>query len=92
MSSHPAWTLGLYFAAGLMLGTVFFTTLRWTSDRLAAGRPVPATIAVMVVRFVLLGAALALASLDGAMALLLTALGVFVARAAVLRSTRAAPS
>lgn len=82
--------LALYLVSGLLLGTAYFQTLRWTSDRLAAGRGVRAAICVIVGRFALLGGALALISLQGAMPLLLTALGVFIGRAAVLRRARMA--
>jgi len=82
--------LALNLAAGLALGTAYFVNLRWTSDRLAAGRGVPVTIAIILGRFVLLGGALTLASWQGALPLLLTALGVFIARAVVMRRSRVA--
>ncbi len=78
----------LYPIAGLLLGTAYFSTLRWTTDRLAAGHGMALTIAAIAARFVLLGGALALASRQGALPLLLMALGVFAARALVLRRLR----
>jgi F1F0 ATPase subunit 2 len=77
-----------YLAAGLLLGAAYFRTLRWTSDRLAAGSGVRGAIAAIVGRFALLGGALAWISMQGALPLLLTALGVFVGRAVVLRQAR----
>lgn len=85
MTQFPAWTLVLNLTAGLVLGGAYFSTLRWTSDRLATGRGLKATVAVIVARFALLGGALTLTSLMGALPLLLTALGVLIARAVVLR-------
>ncbi len=73
-----------YLAAGLLLGAAYFRTLRWTSDRLAAGRGARAASAVIVGRFALLGGILAAISMQGALPLLLTALGVFLGRAMVL--------
>ena len=80
--------LAAHLAGGLLLGAAYFQTLRWTSDRLASGRGIPASIGLMIGRFVLLGSVLALISLEGALPLLLTALGVFIARAAVMRRAR----
>lgn len=85
MSQIPAWMLAAYLATGLVLGAAYFTSLRWTIYRLASGRGMQATIAMIAGRFVLLGGVLTLASLQGALPLLLTALGVFIARAAILR-------
>jgi hypothetical protein len=50
------------------------------------------TIALIVGRFVLLGGGLALTSLEGALPLLLTALGVVLARFAIMRRVREAAS
>ena len=44
----------------------------------------------MIGRFVLLGGLLALASLEGALPLLMMALGVLIGRAIVMRNTREA--
>ncbi len=89
MSHLHTWTGALSFlahlAAGLALGTAYFLSVRWTSDRLAAGRGIAGTVAAIVGRFVLLGGVLTLISLEGALPLLVTALGVLVARAVVLR-------
>jgi hypothetical protein len=86
------WTLALSLAAGFALRTAYFVNVRWTSDRLAAGLGAAATIAVILCRFVLLAGALALAAWEGALPLLLTALGLFIARALVMRVSRMAPT
>ena len=48
------------------------------------------TIALMVGRFALLGGLLTLASLEGALPLLMTALGLLIARPVVMREVREA--
>lgn len=77
-----------HLAAGLLLGAAYFHTGRLTADRLLLGSFMPATISLILARFLLLGAALTFASLEGAMPLLITALGVFAARFLVLRHAR----
>ena len=47
-------------------------------------------VALMIGRFVLLGGLLTLASLEGALTLLMMALGVLIARAVVIRRVREA--
>jgi F1F0 ATPase subunit 2 len=88
----PTWAmlLGLaaHFATGIMLGIVYFRSLWWNARRFSEGGRVATTIAVMIGRFVLLGLLLTLASLVGALPLLLTALGVLVARSFVMRKIR----
>ena len=77
--SLPAWamgvSLGAHLVAGVGLGIVYFGAFGGTracSPRAAARRrPSPLVIG----RFVLLGGVLALASLEGALPLLVTALG-----------------
>lgn len=90
MSALPAWTLLLHLAAGLALGAAYFGTLRWTSDRLASGQGLALTLLVTLGRFLVLAVALALTSRLGALPLLVTTLGVFIARAVILRRARAA--
>ena len=48
------------------------------------------TVALMIGRFALLGGLLTLASLEGALPLLVMALGVLIARSAVMRRVREA--
>jgi len=90
----PAWAmlldLGLHLAAGVLLGTVYFRTLWWNVRMFAVAGRVTTAIAVMGARLVLLGCLLALASLEGALPLLLMAAGVLIARPEVMRRVREA--
>ena len=94
MTSHffsnlPNWAtlLGLAadLAAGIVIGMLYFRSLWWNARRITAGDRMSTTIAVMISRFVVLGMVLTLASLEGALPLLLMALGVVVARSLVMR-------
>jgi F1F0 ATPase subunit 2 len=88
----PTWAITLslaaHLAAGIMLGVVYFRSLWWNARRIAAGGRVATTIVVMIGRFVLLGFLLTLASLEGALPLLVMALGILIARSVVMRSIR----
>jgi F1F0 ATPase subunit 2 len=88
----PTWAMLLsltaHLSAGVMLGIVYFRSLWWNARRFTAGGRVATTIAVMIGRFVLLGLLLTLASLEGALPLLLTALGILIARSFVMRKIR----
>lgn len=85
MTAQPAFVL-LWFVAGVLVGGLYWLTLRWSVALLAAGRSIALAIAVQVVRFAVLGAALAVVAIGyGWPALLLSASGLVLARAAVLR-------
>jgi F1F0 ATPase subunit 2 len=88
----PTWAMALsvaaHFIAGIMLGIVYFRSLWWNACRFSEGGRVATTIAVMIGRFVLLGLLLTLASLEGALPLLVMALGVLIARSFVTRKIR----
>jgi F1F0 ATPase subunit 2 len=90
----PTWAvlLGLaaHLAAGIMLGVLYFRGLWWNVCRFIGGGRATTTIALMIGRFVLLGSLLMFASLEGALPLLMLALGVFIARSAVMRRVREA--
>jgi F1F0 ATPase subunit 2 len=90
----PGWTaplaLAIHFAAGIALGMLYFRGLWWNVRRLTGDGRVMTTIALMIGRFVLLGGLLALASLEGALPLLMMALGVLIGRSVVMRNTREA--
>jgi N-ATPase, AtpR subunit len=78
--------LAAYLAAGVVLGVLHFSSL-WQIVRLfAGGGRLLIVICLTVGRFVLLGGALALASLEGAMPLLLVAVGSMAGRFVVTRS------
>jgi F1F0 ATPase subunit 2 len=89
----PAWVmlLGLpaCLATGIALGLLYFHGLWHNARRFAGGGRVTTTIALMVGRVALLGGLLTLASLAGALPLLVMTLGVLIARAIVMRRVRA---
>ena len=80
----------LSFVVGIIAGILYFGGLRWNVRLFTEGGSVRTMILVMVGRFGLLGGLLILASLQGAMPLLTMAVGVFVARFAVMRRVRVA--
>jgi F1F0 ATPase subunit 2 len=88
----PTWammlSLAAHLAGGIMLGAVYFRSLWWNARRFTEGGRVATTIAAMIGRFVLLGLLLTLASLEGALPLLVIALGILIARSVVMRSIR----
>jgi F1F0 ATPase subunit 2 len=90
----PAWamllSLGAHFAAGIMVGVLYFRALWWNTRRFALGGRATTMIALTIGRFALLGGLLILASRDGALPLLVMALGVLIARSAVMRRVREA--
>ena len=90
----PPWALYLslaaHLAAGIALGVVYFCSLWWNARRFAAGGRAITAVALMIGRFVLLGGLLTLASLEGALPLLMMALGVLIARPVVIRRVREA--
>ena len=77
--------LALHLGSGAAIGALYFGSL-WRNARLfeQAGR-LRTLLASIAARFALLGGVLVAVSLEGAMPLLATALGVLLARAAVLR-------
>jgi F1F0 ATPase subunit 2 len=88
----PGWAalpaLAMHLVAGLGLGMLYFRALWWNIRRLTGDGRLVTTIGLMIGRFVLLGGVLALASLEGALPLLATALGVLIGRSIVMRSSR----
>lgn len=82
--------LGVHLAAGIGLGVLYFSSLWWNARLFARGGGLSMTFALMAGRFALLGGALMLVSLEGAGPLLMTALGILVARFAVMRRVRQA--
>jgi F1F0 ATPase subunit 2 len=88
----PIWAMALslaaHLAAGVVLGMLYFRSVWWNARRFGAGGGLATTIAVMIGRFVVLGGLLTLASLEGALPLLLMALGVLIARSFVMRKNQ----
>ena len=81
-------SLPAHLAAGIVLGVLYFRSLRWTARRFTAGGRATTTLALMIGRFVLLGGLLTLASLEGASPLLVMTLGVLIARFIVMHRVR----
>ena len=78
--------------AGVGLGVLYFGSLWWNAQLLAAGRRTAAPIALVIGRFVLLVVSLALTSLEGVLPLLVMVFGLLTGRSAVMRRARdAAP-
>lgn len=76
-----------YLAVGILLGIVYFGAIRLSARLIAANGRVTTALALTVGRFIVLGALLALASLQGTLPLLATALGIAVGRVLVMRKT-----
>ena len=91
----PTWaeiiSLTIHLAVGIALGVLYFRGLWWNVRRYTHGGSLLTMIALMIGRFVLLGALLALASLEGALPLLMLALGTLVGRSVVMGRVREAP-
>ena len=77
--------LAAHLIAGSLLGLVHFRGLWWNARLFTAGGRATTAILLMVGRIALLGGLLTLASLEGAAPLLVTALGVLIARAVIVR-------
>ena len=88
----PVWAMLLslpaHLSVGIALGILYSRGLWWTARRFIGGERATMTIALMIGRFVLLGGLLTLASLEGALPLLVMTLGLLVARSAVVRRVR----
>jgi F1F0 ATPase subunit 2 len=85
-------TLALYGAGGCVAGTLYFVCVWWNARLLATRGGTWFTILPLLGRILVLGCVLTFAARQGAMPLLLMALGVFIARFAVMRGLRAAVS
>ena len=84
--------LAAHLLAGVVLGVVYFRALWWNVQLMGQGGRKAAAIGLMLGRLGLMIGALGLASREGALPLLLMALGVFVGRAVVVRRLRRAPA
>ena len=82
--------LVLYCTSGIIAGTLYFVCLWWNARLFAERGGTWLTILLLLGRILVLGCVLTLAARQGAMPLLLMALGVFIARFAVMRGLRAA--
>jgi F1F0 ATPase subunit 2 len=88
----PVWAvllgLGVHFVVGLMFGALYFGTLWWNTRIFSLTGHAKTAATLMIGRFLLLGGLLMLTSLEGALPLLATALGVLLGRAVVMRRLR----
>lgn len=89
-----AWALGLTanLGAGVGLGFVYFYALMWNARLFALGGRAMTAIGLMIGRLAVLGVALMAASLEGALPLLVTALGVLFGRGLIMRRVMDAAS
>jgi F1F0 ATPase subunit 2 len=81
-------SLVIHFGSGILLGVIYFRGLWWNARLLASGGHLATSIALLLGRFALLGGLLTLVSLEGAMPLLVMAMGILVARYVVMRGLR----
>ena len=77
--------LSAYLALGLVAGMLYFASLWWTAQSLARSGLTASVAALVAFRLGALALVLSMASRSGALPLLMTALGIFAGRAAVLR-------
>jgi F1F0 ATPase subunit 2 len=75
----------VYLAVGILAGVLYFKCLAWTVHLFTEGGSAAKAIFLMIGRIAVLGGVLALASWQGALPLLMMALGVFIARFVVIR-------
>jgi hypothetical protein len=80
-----------FIALGLLAGTLHFSLLRWNTAVYARPGRIGLAAVLQVVRIGVLGGLLLLAARQGALPLLLMALGVLIARPVVMRVLGAAP-
>jgi hypothetical protein len=75
----------IFLILGFTAGILFFALLRWNTLLYTRGDGVALGVAVQMARLAATGGFLALVSLHGALPLLLTTLGLLIARPLVLR-------
>jgi hypothetical protein len=80
-----------FFALGLLAGTLHFALLRWNTALYARPGRAGMGAGLHVLRMAVLAGLLALAAWHGALPLLLMALGVLIARPAVMHLLAAGP-
>ena len=89
----PAWpiiaVLAAHFVVGVGVGACYFGGLWWNACLFANGAHLVAAIGLIAGRFAVLAGFLTLASLEGALPLLLMALGIVTARPLALRRVKA---
>lgn len=81
--------LAAHVAAGAGVGVLFFRGLWWNTRLIVGGGRVSTAVALTLGQFLLMGGLLTLSASEGTVPLLAAALGVFIGRFLVLRSTGA---
>lgn len=74
-----------YFVAGLIAGAIYFALLRWNVTLYASGNRTRLAVGLQMVRLALLACALAGVAVQGGEPLLVSALGVLLARPLIMR-------
>ncbi|HQT75744.1 MAG TPA: ATP synthase subunit I [Rhodopila sp.] len=74
-----------FFAVGVVAGAIYFALLRWNTTLYARGNRISLAAGLQMARLALLACALAVIAERGAEPLLVSALGVLVARPLVMR-------
>ncbi len=74
-----------FLLLGFTAGTLFFALLRWNTSLYLHGGNIAFALALQAIRIAALAGVLVLTALYGALPLLLTALGLLIARPIVLR-------
>jgi hypothetical protein len=74
-----------FLGTGLVAGALYFALLRWNTTLYARIGPVWAGVALQVFRVSTLAGLLVMAAPQGALPLLLTALGLLIARPFIMR-------
>ncbi len=80
--------LAAFLALGFAAGMLYFASLWWTAQALARSGLTAGIATLILFRFAAMALVLYLSSRTGAMPLLMTALGIFAGRAAVLHGAR----
>lgn len=80
-----ALSAALFLLAGLTVGALFFVLLRWNTLLYMRGGSATLAVCVQCARIAVLGLVFVSAARYGALPLLLTALGLLIARPIVLR-------
>jgi F1F0 ATPase subunit 2 len=78
--------VGIWLAAGVLIGGFHFLTLQWNVQRFATGQSPVLALAIQLMRFVVIAGVLAIITRRfGAMPLLIAMAGIFATRTAVIR-------
>lgn len=92
----PYWamclSLALHLVAGMALGVLYFYGLWWNIRLYTSGRNTAMVLALGIGRMACVAGLLVLASLEGALPLLASALGMLIARFMVMRRVRGGSS